>query len=153
MLNVVANRINAVGVDQSVGAERLVQQYLYLRFDIHLARISQFFCGELGKLSALFLGENFSDHRFGRFYDKTGKLVSGSRDKEKFMVYEWDLVRTSGTKTEKDKPMQPVNCPNCGAPVEITASAKCPYCGSVITLEEHDFALNAIRAISQQTRG
>lgn len=65
--------------------------------------------------------------------DKTGKLISGSRDKEKFMVYEWDLVRTTGTKTEKDKPMQTVNCPNCGAPVEINASAKCPYCGSVIT--------------------
>lgn len=66
------------------------------------------------------------------------------------MVYEWDLVRTTGTKTEKDKPMQTVNCPNCGAPVEINASAKCPYCGSVITLEEHDFALNAIRAISRK---
>ena len=85
--------------------------------------------------------------------DKTGNLVSGSKDKEKFMVYEWDLVRTTGTKTEKDKPMQTVNCPNCGAPVEINASAKCPYCGSVITLEEHGFALNAIRAISQETRG
>ena len=85
--------------------------------------------------------------------DKTGKLISGSRDKEKFMVYEWDLVRTTGMKTEKDNPMQTVNCPNCGAPVEINASAKCPYCGSVITLEEHDFALNAIRAISQETRG
>ena len=46
-----------------------------------------------------------------------------------------------------------VVCPNCGAPVEINASAKCPYCGSVITLEEHGFALNAIRAISQETRG
>ena len=85
--------------------------------------------------------------------DKTGNLVSGSKDKEKFMVYEWDLVRPTGTKTEKDKPMQTVNCPNCGAPVEINASAKCPYCGSVITLEEHGFALNAIRAISQETRG
>lgn len=85
--------------------------------------------------------------------DKTGNLVSGSKDKEKFMVYEWDLVRTTGMKTEKDKPMQTVNCPNCGAPVEINASAKCPYCDSVITLEEHGFALNAIRAISQETRG
>ena len=44
-------------------------------------------------------------------------------------------------------------CPHCGAPLEINASAKCPYCGSVITLEEHGFALNAIRAISQETRG
>ena len=85
--------------------------------------------------------------------DKTGELVSGSKTKEKFMVYEWDLVRTTGTKTEKAGSMQTVNCPNCGAPVEINASAKCPYCGSVITLEEHGFALNAIRAISQETRG
>ena len=30
-------------------------------------------------------------------------------------------------------------CPHCGAPLEINASAKCPYCGSVITLEEHGF--------------
>lgn len=85
--------------------------------------------------------------------DKTGKLISGSRDKEKFMVYEWDLVRPTGQKTEEGGNMQTVNCPNCGAPVEINASAKCPYCGSVITLEEHGFALNAIRAISQETRG
>ena len=85
--------------------------------------------------------------------DATGKLISGSKDKEKFMVYEWDLVRPTGTKTEKGETMQTVNCPNCGAPVEINASAKCPYCGSVITLEEHGFALNAIRAISQETRG
>ena len=85
--------------------------------------------------------------------DKTGALVSGSRDKEKFMTYEWDLVRPTGMKTEKDAPMQTVNCPNCGAPVEINASAKCPYCGSVITLEKHGFALNAIRGIAQETRG
>ncbi|MFR4993992.1 MAG: hypothetical protein ACLTCV_04910 [Oscillospiraceae bacterium] len=47
------------------------------------------------------------------------------------MVYEWDLVRTTGTKTEKDKPMQTVNCPNCGAPVEINASAKRPWPAAV----------------------
>ena len=69
------------------------------------------------------------------------------------MTYEWDLVRPTGTKTEAGGNMQAVSCPHCGAPLEINASAKCPYCGSVITLEEHGFALNAIRAISQETRG
>ncbi len=85
--------------------------------------------------------------------DETGKLVSGDRKKEKFMTYEWDLVRPSGQKSGAAKDIQTVNCPNCGAPVEINASAKCPYCGSVITLEEHGFALNAIRAVAQETRG
>ena len=79
--------------------------------------------------------------------DATGSLVSGDRNKEKFMTYEWDLVRPTGTKTEAGGNMQTVSCPHCGAPLEINASAKCPYCGSVITLEEHGFALNAIRAI------
>ena len=85
--------------------------------------------------------------------DATGKLVSGDRNKEKFMTYEWDLVRPTGTKTEAGGNLQSVSCPHCGAPLEINASAKCPYCGSVITLEEHGFALNAIRAIAQETRG
>ena len=73
--------------------------------------------------------------------DATGSLVSGDRNKEKFMTYEWDLVRPTGTKTEAGGNMQTVSCPHCGAPLEINASAKCPYCGSVITLEEHGFAL------------
>ena len=83
--------------------------------------------------------------------DATGNLVSGDRNREKFMTYEWDLVRPTGGKTAAGEEMKSVNCPNCGAPVEINASAKCPYCGSVITLEEHGFALNAIRAIAQSS--
>lgn len=84
--------------------------------------------------------------------DATGQLVSGSRTKEKFMCYEWELIRSSGVITEKGKDIDTVNCPNCGAPVSINASAKCPYCGSVITAESHAFVLNSIRGISQQTK-
>ena len=43
------------------------------------------------------------------------------------------------------------NCPNCGAPLSINHSSKCPYCDTVVTLEEHDWAICAIRGISQQT--
>ena len=42
-------------------------------------------------------------------------------------------------------------CPNCGAPVELNASAKCLYCGSIITAESQTFVLNGIRGISQKT--
>ena len=85
--------------------------------------------------------------------DDTGELVSGSRTAEKFMTYEWDLARKSGTVTEKNPKMQTVNCPNCGAPVEINATAKCPYCGSIITILQNDWALTSIRGISQKTKG
>ena len=84
--------------------------------------------------------------------DNTGKLVSGHTDKEKFMTYEWDMARASGKKTVKDGEMQRVSCPGCGAPLDINATAKCPYCDSIVTLDKHDWALVSIKGISQQTR-
>ena len=83
--------------------------------------------------------------------DDTGQIVKGDPKQEKFMTYEWDLCRTSGLKTGDAAPMQTVNCPNCGAPVTINKSAKCPYCESVITLDEHNWVLYSIKGLSQRT--
>ncbi|MBQ1520353.1 MAG: TIM44-like domain-containing protein [Clostridia bacterium] len=84
--------------------------------------------------------------------DGSGQIVKGDPNKEKFMTYEWDLCRTSGLKTGDAAPMQTINCPNCGAPVTINKSAKCPYCDSVITLDEHDWVLYSIKGLSQRTQ-
>ena len=83
--------------------------------------------------------------------DKTGAVVSGNRNAEKFMTYEWVLVRPSGQTTRKEGEMQSIHCPNCGAPLNINQSAKCEYCDSIITLEDHDFVISAIKGISQRT--
>ncbi len=85
--------------------------------------------------------------------DDTGELVSGSRTAEKFMTYEWDLARETGSRTEKNPEIRTVNCPNCGAPVRINATAKCPYCGSVITVKQKDWAITGIRGLAQRTGG
>ena len=84
--------------------------------------------------------------------DRTGNLIRGDRNAEKFMTYEWDVARTEGQKTGEAKPLQTVNCPNCGAPVSINKSAECPYCGSIITLDEHSWLLSGIKALSQRTQ-
>ncbi len=84
--------------------------------------------------------------------DATGAVVKGSRDREKFMTYEWDLCRTSGITTAGEDEFKTVNCPNCGAPLSINKSAKCPYCESVITLDEHDWLLFSIKGLSQRTQ-
>lgn len=83
--------------------------------------------------------------------DKTGKVVSGSPDREKFMTYEWDLSRTSGMISLKKDGVSRIFCPSCGAPLDVNASARCEYCGSVIRSSEHDFAICNITAISQIT--
>lgn len=84
--------------------------------------------------------------------DVTGELVSGSRNAEKFMTYEWDLIRPTGTPTEKQEAMQSITCPHCGAALSINETAKCPYCDSVISVDQHDWVISAIRGISQRTQ-
>lgn len=83
--------------------------------------------------------------------DKTGELVKGDKKKEKFLTYEWELTRASGRATGAAEEMTVVNCPNCGAPLSINATAKCPYCDSVVTVDAHDWAISAIRGIAQRT--
>lgn len=82
--------------------------------------------------------------------DSTGKVISGDRSREKFMEYEWDVCRKSGVTTGASG-MQSVSCPHCGAPLNINQTAKCPYCDSIITLINEDWALNNIKGVSQRT--
>ena len=83
--------------------------------------------------------------------DATGEVRSGSKTAEKFMVYEWDLVRKQGTITGKTDTVTVKNCPNCGAPVNINATARCPYCDTIITVDANDWAIVNIKGISQRT--
>ena len=85
--------------------------------------------------------------------DLNGEIVKGNPNIEKFMTYEWDLTRTTGLQTEEEAEMKTVTCPNCGAPVAINKSAKCPYCDTVITLAEHDWVLSSIKGLSQKSVG
>ena len=81
----------------------------------------------------------------------TGNVVSGSDSREKFMTYEWDMTRSSGFGTLKKDGVGKKSCPNCGAPLDINVSARCEYCGGVITSSEHDWAIAKITGLSQKT--
>ena len=88
--------------------------------------------------------------------DRTGKVVSGSKSAEKFMTYEWTLIRSKGMTTphasgEGSEGTVSIHCPSCGAPVDINQSAKCPYCDSVIAARDFDWSISSIRGISQKT--
>ena len=86
--------------------------------------------------------------------DATGSVVSGSKTAEKFLAYEWTLTRTAGMLTEKQgSATVQYNCKSCGAPLSVNHSAKCEYCGAVLTASEHDWVLNNIRGLWQRTGG
>ena len=81
--------------------------------------------------------------------DNTGKLISGSNTREKFMDYEWTLSRKRGALSGNEE--KTINCPNCGAPVNINKTAECEYCGSILSVDNYDWVLTTVKAISQRT--
>ena len=83
--------------------------------------------------------------------DTTGALVRGSMTQEKFMTYEWTLVRTSGQTTSNSVGLTGQTCPYCGAHIDINHTAVCEYCGSVLTTDTFDWAVSNIRGVSQRT--
>lgn len=84
--------------------------------------------------------------------DRTGRVVSGSRNREKFMEYEWELTRRSGERTDRARGgVKAVYCPHCGAPLDVNASARCSYCGGTVIASSKNWAVCRIRGISQRT--
>lgn len=84
--------------------------------------------------------------------DATGKLISGSKTAEKFMTYEWTMIRSKDNVTPLQDAVKEVHCPSCGAAVAINHSGECEYCGQVITVNDYDWVISTIRGISQVTR-
>lgn len=64
----------------------------------------------------------------------TGKIIAGNTTHLWEMIHTLTFMRTIGTKTsEHPESLSVTNCPNCGAPTEITSAGECPYCKSIVT--------------------
>ena len=83
--------------------------------------------------------------------DKSGRLVRGSRTAKKYMTYEWTLSRKHGVTTTAGT--RTICCPHCNAPLEINRTARCEYCGSVVTVDSVDWVISNIKGIAQRTEG
>jgi len=81
--------------------------------------------------------------------DETKKVLESDPNRDWYMKYEMVFNRKAGLKTDPGKKGNSItNCPNCGAPTEVTSAGQCAYCGSVITNGEHDWVLTDIRSRS-----
>jgi len=75
------------------------------------------------------------------FYDyvvdtNTFEAIRGSKERKVTNNYKMKFVRkTNNSKKE-------ITCPNCGAPIKLTTSKKCPYCDSTIVVDANDFVLS-----------
>lgn len=80
--------------------------------------------------------------------DSDGKIIEGSDTVFQNRSYRLEFVRTSGVMTQaiEESDTGAHNCPNCGAPIEVSAAGECAYCHTVITTGEFGWVLNKFAA-------
>ncbi|MCB9894028.1 MAG: TIM44-like domain-containing protein [Planctomycetes bacterium] len=75
--------------------------------------------------------------------DKSGRLISGNKDKLRHFTEYWTLIRRSDRKHGKSA--EPANCPSCGAPLDrINRAGICEYCNSKIVGGDFDWVVAII---------
>lgn len=78
----------------------------------------------------------------------TDKVLKGDRTTIRHSTYRLTFIRKAGVKTKAGtSDVNTTNCPNCGAPTQITSSGKCEYCGSVITTGEYNWVLSDLTKV------
>jgi len=75
--------------------------------------------------------------------EETKAVIRGDKTTERVNTYLLTFIRKNGVKTKAGTiEVNTTNCPNCGAPTQITSSGKCDYCGSVFTTGEYNWVLS-----------
>ena len=77
---------------------------------------------------------------------ESGEVLEGSKTQYQHRFYYLEFIRSAGVKTAAEKDLQITNCPNCGAPTQVTSSGECEYCHSVITNGDFGWVLNQYMA-------
>jgi hypothetical protein len=83
--------------------------------------------------------------------DRTGSIVRGSNTKELFMTYEYTLIRSLSVKTVVKEGETRSVCKSCGAPIMLNRSNRCEFCGTLMSSDEFNWVISAIRGISQRS--
>lgn len=73
--------------------------------------------------------------------DDTGKVVAGSRTKERAYTEYWTMIRGRGVRRPASTAPQ---CPRCGGPLSINMTGSCTYCDAKITSGAFDWVLSRI---------
>ena len=79
--------------------------------------------------------------------EETDKVLESNKDTLWTITYDMTFSRTTGVLTKINQKKSTTNCPNCGAPTEITSAGMCEYCNSVITTGNHDWVLSDYKKV------
>lgn len=93
----------------------------------------------------------FMNTRYNDYIVKedTKEVIKGDLNRTYNVQYKLKFMRTIGVKTSEMSNKSTVQCPNCGAPVNVNESGQCAYCGTIITNGEHDWVLCNMDDVNQ----
>jgi endogenous inhibitor of DNA gyrase (YacG/DUF329 family) len=74
--------------------------------------------------------------------DQNGRVLAGSNNNLRHWSEYWTFIRNS--KAAPAAARADLNCPNCGAPLKVSATGICEFCGGKITSGEFDWVLSRI---------
>lgn len=78
----------------------------------------------------------------------TKEVLEGNKTSDITTIYKLTFERKTGILTpEGTEKIETTNCPNCGAPTEITSVGKCNYCGSIITTGKNNWTLSGLEPL------
>lgn len=78
----------------------------------------------------------------------TKEVLEGNKTQDRVTVYKMTFERKTGVLTpEGTAEIKTTNCPNCGAPTQITSAGKCEYCGSVMTTGANTWVLSGLEPL------
>ena len=83
--------------------------------------------------------------------DETRRVLEGDPKKDLFTVYQLNFIRQHGSQTQAVNPDQVVSdhCPNCGAPLKISAVSECDYCGANLSRSPNQWVLDTYDVVDE----
>ena len=84
--------------------------------------------------------------------EKTGAILRGNKTTRWDLRYKMTFLRSIGQVTqEAGAGPAAYNCPNCGAPIELSSSAECEYCHSTVKTGQYSWVLSDFGTIRNDT--
>ena len=83
--------------------------------------------------------------------DQSKRVIEGNPQEDLFTVYQMNFIRKHGSQTENNVQDEAVSdhCPNCGAPLKISAISKCDYCDADLTRSPNQWVLDTYDVVDE----
>lgn len=124
--------------------------YHYESIAINTAYLTSYVRDEQYEYLTVYLNARFIDYQTD---EKTGNIIRGDKNTRWDFRYKMKFMRTVGVLTNSSSSqMEGHNCPNCGAPLDISSTGVCEYCNSVVTTGLYSWVLSDFVTVRDDTK-